>query len=91
MVCFTYTIVNTLQKGGDDDDDNDDDNNTNNKCIVSYCILHCFFFFLLFSSLKGNLYFDLRHDPSQLVPLRDATKVHRSKPVSATYRHYLST
>jgi hypothetical protein len=70
MVCFTYIIVNTLQKGdGDDDDDDNDDNNTNNKCIVSYCILHCFFFFLLFSSLRGNLYFELRH---------------RYKPISAT-------
>jgi hypothetical protein len=40
MVCFRYTIVNTLHKGDnkDDDDDNDDDdnnnnnNNNNNKC-----------------------------------------------------------
>ena len=63
MVCFTYITVNTLQKGDDDDGD------TNNKYIASHCILHGSFFFLLFSSLKGNLYFDLRH---------------RSKPISAT-------
>jgi hypothetical protein len=30
-------------------------------------------------------------DISQLVPLRDSRKVHKSKPLSATYRHYLST
>jgi hypothetical protein len=56
---------------------------------------------IAFSTVSSSFYFFrlLREiytltfviDPSQLVPLRDSTKVHRSKPVSATYRHYLST
>ena len=30
MVCFRYTIVNTLHKGDDDDDEYDDNNNNKN-------------------------------------------------------------
>ena len=89
MVCFTYIIVNTLQKG--DDDDDDDDDNTNNKFIVSHCILHCFFFFLIFRLSREIYTLTFVIDSSQLVSLKDSTKVHRSKPVSVNYRHYLST
>jgi len=31
MVCFLYTIVNTLHKGDNKDDDDDDDNVFNTK------------------------------------------------------------
>jgi hypothetical protein len=31
MVCFTYTIVNTMHKGDNEDGDNNNNNNNNNS------------------------------------------------------------